>query len=146
MDEMFTDDEDVWAADPVLMTSLKPSQNIDDSNQYVNSSMNSDTGDKVPCDWSMSSDTGVSRDKPPCDWSISSDKGDSLDKGPCDWSKEDYEMDSSHFFSDDDRPAAPDESYKSYILLTAPTGKAGKVLGRRTGFPGYTIHQVCETL
>ncbi|XP_067947525.1 DNA helicase B-like [Watersipora subatra] len=39
-------------------------------------------------------------------------------------------------------PSVPDVTKKSYILLTAPTGKAAKVLGRRTGFKGFTLHQV----
>lgn len=43
---------------------------------------------------------------------------------------------------DEMAPPIPDPTLKSYILLTAPTGKAAKVLGRRTGFTGFTLHQV----
>ena len=45
-------------------------------------------------------------------------------------------------YDEDEGPPPPDESKKSYILLTAPTGKAAKVLGKRTGFTGFTLHQV----
>jgi len=46
---------------------------------------------------------------------------------------------------DDDHPPIPDPTHRSYILLTAPTGKAAKVLGSRTGYTGFTLHQACFT-
>lgn len=43
-------------------------------------------------------------------------------------------------------PPLPDPTRKSYILLTAPTAKAAKVLGNRAGYRGYTLHQVLKSL